>query len=119
MEYKRLPVAKASEQTQNTVFQSQNKPICPNLQRLKNITAYQCPECKSRRIEYIGLGKYQCKKCGHEMLDNYGKVRECIDMYGPVTMQEVMDITGLSREDIRELSESGSITIVGTGIQYW
>lgn len=70
-----------------------------------------CEKCGSRNLEYLGLGRYNCIECKNIVLNNYGKVRECVDTYGSVSVVEVMDKTGLTKEDIRELEREGSVRL--------
>lgn len=43
---------------------------------------------------YEGLGKYKCKRCGSEFLNEYGRVREFVDKYGSnYSMFEISEIT--------------------------
>ena len=78
----------------------------------------KCCNCSSTNIKYIGLGKYECNHCGTIQCDNYGKVRDCLDTYGPLPIPEVMKKTGLTKSEIRTLIERGSFEITTTGISF-
>lgn len=75
-----------------------------------------CDFCNGKRLRYQGLGIYLCLDCKKETKTAYGKVREYIDDMGPCTMMELMDGTGLSKEEIEALVESGSIEFLGGGL---
>ena len=79
---------------------------------------YECPDCHSKFVKYLGLGEYQCLECSKKILNNYGKVRECIDNHTePVTINEVIVYTGLTKLDIKRLLQDGSIELTQGGIR--
>lgn len=61
-----------------------------------------CKECGGE-IEYMGLGSYKCKECGHMMYDDYGKVRNYLDAHKGATQAEVSFETGVSQHKIRQM----------------
>ena len=68
-----------------------------------------CEKCKEV-LTYTGSGRYICKKCGHRMLDDYGKVKEFVDETGIALMDEIAEATGVEREVIEELIKEGLIS---------
>lgn len=82
---------------------------------LENLTfnvPVKCDKCNAM-LEYLGCGRYICKECGNEMLDDYGKVRSYLDTHGPTPMPKLMYVTGLSREQIEALIKRGSVSYTG------
>ena len=78
------------------------------------------PECCSKcggRVEYVGLGKYECTNhdCRNVEYDNYGKVRSVLDINMNLNFNDVMAKTGLTRTELQNLIDRGSITLVKTG----
>jgi len=63
----------------------------------------KCSECGEKDLEYLGLGGYRCKKCGHVMFDDYGKVREYLDAHSGATVSEVSRQTGIPTGKIRQM----------------
>ena len=76
-----------------------------------------CKYCNSRKLEYDGLGKYKCIECKKYVYSNYGLVRETLDIYGSLDITSLMTKTGLSRKEIKELIDNGSISVSATGIR--
>jgi len=76
---------------------------------------FSCEKCGSLDLYYEGLGKYVCRECGGFVFTNYGKVRECIENYGSMSVIEVMEKTGLTKWDIKQLQEEGSIILNTNG----
>lgn len=70
-----------------------------------------CEKCKGG-LEYLGLGRYKCKECGNEMLDNYGKIQKYYQEHGQAPVFQVARDTGISREDIH-------IILEGNGSRRW
>ena len=69
-----------------------------------------CLKC-NQKLEYKGLGHYNCEECGTDYYTNYGKVRKTMDEYGTLTVKEVCSITGLTKDEIKELVNEGSVEI--------
>lgn len=69
-------------------------------------------------LTYRGLGSYECESCNKEYLTNYGKVRKVLDINGAMTIQELMQATELSKEDIKDLVDDGSLSVVGGRINF-
>lgn len=41
-----------------------------NLEKLALEIPERCEKCEGE-LEYLGMGRYKCKNCGNDMLDNY------------------------------------------------
>ena len=66
-------------------------------------TPIKCDKCNCSDLEYMGLGGYMCKDCGHKMFDDYGKVREYLDLHRGATATEVSVATGVPVGKIRQM----------------
>lgn len=87
-----------------------------NLIKVKN-QPLKCSTCNGTRLKYTGLGQYECSKCNNITYNNYGKAREVLDNYGPLSVQELMDKSDLSREDIQQLMNEGSLILSSGGLK--
>ena len=76
-----------------------------------------CTACHGP-LTYKGLGEFECGKCNKEYLTNYGRIRRVLDINGAMTIQELLEETGLSKEDIKELVDDGSLSVVGGRINF-
>ena len=75
-----------------------------------------CNICNGK-LDYKGLGHYICTKCGNNEYDNYGKIRNLLDINTTMSIGEVIEKTGLTREDIKDLLDEGSIQLCGRGLK--
>lgn len=69
------------------------------MERLALEIPKNCEKCEGE-LEYLGMGQYKCKECGHEMLDNYGKIKKYYEEHGQAPIFQVARDTGISRENI-------------------
>ena len=69
-----------------------------------------CEICGSK-IYYVAGGEYQCKNCEHTMLDDFGKVKQYLDMFGPSSAVEIQEYTGVKREVIDLFLKKGRLEI--------
>lgn len=69
-----------------------------------------CKGCLTK-LEYKGLGIFICPKCKTEVLSNYGMVRRVLDIHTTMTVREMCEITGLTKDDIKDLADEGSISV--------
>ena len=74
-----------------------------------------CKTC-AIKLEYKGLGQYVCENCGESVYTNYGKIRKVMDIGQGMTVTEICEQTGLTKEDINELIEDGSVQVIGGSI---
>jgi len=70
----------------------------------------RCSKCKGR-IKYIGAGKYECFDCGHEEIDDFGKVKEYIDENGPSPAIIISEHTGVPVDLINGMLRQGRLEI--------
>ncbi|MEY8391294.1 hypothetical protein D3Z36_04975 [Lachnospiraceae bacterium] len=66
----------------------------------------KCSKCGGK-LEYLGLGEYQCLECGNEVLDDYAKIRKYFSVHGPAPAVLVAKETGISRNRIEDLLRKG------------
>lgn len=69
-----------------------------------------CELC-GEKVFYLDSGKYQCRKCDHIMLDDFGKVKEFIDQHGPSHSMAISSATGVSAEVIEVFLKKGRLEI--------
>ena len=70
----------------------------------------ECEICGSK-VYYVAGGEYECRNCEHTMLDDFGKVKQYIDMFGPSSAVEIEDSTGVKREVIDLFLKKGRLEI--------
>lgn len=70
----------------------------------------RCEKCDGQ-IEYKGVGEYICDDCGHVMYDDYGKVRNYLELHKGATQAETSAATGVSQAVIRQLLKEERIEI--------
>lgn len=75
----------------------QNKPIV-------------CEKCKGK-LFFMGGGRYQCGSCGHETLDDFGKVKEFLDKNGPSPAVIISEATGVDQSVINLFLKNGRVEI--------
>lgn len=69
-----------------------------------------CTECKGY-MQYKGAGVYACEKCGHEAMDDFGVVRQFLEIRGPSNILEISEATGLDRHKISHLLREGRLEV--------
>ncbi len=76
----------------------------------KNIHApLTCEKCGKASPEYKGVGEYKCSECGFLMYDDFGKVRNYLEVYRGATASEVSRATGVSLDMIRQFLKDDRI----------
>ncbi len=78
----------------------------------------KCSKCKGR-LKYIGGGYYECYDCGNREVDDFGKIKDFIEDYGPspaIVIAEQTDIpidlvNGMLREGRLEIPEGSDVYI--------
>lgn len=79
---------------------------------LGQVRPTNCAVCGAP-LEYTGLGHYLCHECGHEQLDDYGKVREFLDENENAPIGFIEACTGVSKDFIKRLLDDGMVQITG------
>ena len=78
----------------------------------------KCSKCKGR-LKYIGGGYYECYDCGNREVDDFGKIKDFIEDYGPspaIVIAEQTDIpidlvNGMLREGRLEIPDGSDVYI--------
>ena len=70
----------------------------------------KCSLCKGG-MKMIAIGEYNCVKCGHEELDDLGKVRRFLEENGPSDYGLVVEATGVDPTIVKEFLEHGKVEI--------
>ena len=74
---------------------------------LNKPTTCQC----GRKLFYVGSGKYKCEKCDEIVLDDFGKVKQCLEENGVMPVAAISQYTGVSMEVIEFLLKDGRVEI--------
>ena len=69
-----------------------------------------CEECGGK-LSYRSAGTYVCEKCGHEELDDFGKIKLFLDENGPSPIHMIAKGTGVTRDIIELYLKKGRIEI--------
>lgn len=70
----------------------------------------ECELCGGKMF-YLGGGKYKCKSCGYETLDDFGKVKEFLEANGPSPAMAVSRATGVRSDVIEIFLKKGRVEI--------
>lgn len=70
----------------------------------------RCEVC-GEKMYYVGGGRYECKECGHSVLDDYGKVKEFLEEHGNSPAVVVSKATGVKMEIIEMFLKRGKVEI--------
>ena len=77
----------------------------------------RCSECKGR-IKYIGGGHYECYDCGHQEVDDFGKVKDYIDENGASPAIVISENTGVPVDMINAMLKEGRLEIPEGSVVY-
>lgn len=77
-----------------------------------------CDKCGSRKLKYNGVGEYECENCAFLMYDDYGRVRNYIEVNPGANQAEVSAATGVSQAMIRKLLRDERIQIAPGSASY-
>ena len=70
----------------------------------------ECERCHGK-VYFVGNGKFVCKSCGYENLDDFGKVRAFMQQYGDATPLFISQSTGVCIEIVELFLEQGRLNI--------
>lgn len=62
----------------------------------------KCSKC-GFDMKFKGVGSYQCERCHHVEYDDYGLVRNYIEIHPGASTAEVSDATGVEQRQINEM----------------
>ena len=69
-----------------------------------------CEKCGGI-VKYTGSGCYVCEDCGHEVMDDFGKVKAFLEKRGPSNIMEIAYGTGLEHSVVSKLLKDGRIQV--------
>ncbi len=69
-----------------------------------------CEKC-SKKMYYVHSGMYRCNACGHEVLDDYGKVKQFLELNGPMPIMTISYATEVRPEIIELFLRQGRVEI--------
>lgn len=69
-----------------------------------------CKECGGIMV-FKGVGEYQCEKCKALDYDDYGKVRNYVEVHKGATAAEVEAATNVKQRTIRNLLKEGRLQV--------
>ena len=76
-----------------------------------------CEQCGAPNPEYKGIGEYKCSECGFVMYDDFGLVRNYLEVNKGATQSEVHRATGVSMDTIRKFLKEERLEIAeGSGV---
>lgn len=76
-----------------------------------------CEKCGKAKPDYKGVGEYKCSECGYIMYDDFGRVRNYLEVHRGATQSEVSQATGVAMETIRQFLKDERIEIAqGSGV---
>lgn len=70
----------------------------------------RCERCDGK-MSYVFSGKYKCSVCGYETLDDFGKIKEFLEEYGPSSAAVISRATGVHSDVIEMLLKKGKVEI--------
>ncbi len=70
-----------------------------------------CKKCNGK-LFYIGSGKYKCDPCDTEFYDDFGKVKEYLEINGPSSAVIISEKTGVRMELIELFLRKGRLEII-------
>ncbi|MBO5354140.1 MAG: hypothetical protein J6J42_09755 [Lachnospiraceae bacterium] len=76
-----------------------------------------CKICNGK-LFYIGSGKYKCASCETEVYDDFGKVKEFLELNGPSPALLIAEKTGVSLDIIDLFLRKGRLEIIENSKYY-
>lgn len=70
-----------------------------------------CQKCGGIMV-YKGLGEYQCEDCGTLEYDDYGKVRNYLEVHRGANVSEISSYTGVTHKAIRDMIKEYRFEII-------
>lgn len=69
-----------------------------------------CSQCGGVMI-FKGVGEYQCEDCKSTELDDYGKVRQFVEVHKGATAAAIEEGTGVSQRTIRQMLRESRLEV--------
>ncbi len=73
-----------------------------------------CSKCGCPTLQYKGLGEFCCSECGNMEYDDYGKVRNYLEINKRAPITLIAKETGVSKWTIRQMVEEERFDICPT-----
>ena len=73
-------------------------------------TPEKCEKCGAP-LAYKGIGEYRCERCGHLMYDDYGIVRNYLEINPGATSGMVTRATGVKESEIKNMLREEKLEI--------
>ncbi len=89
-----------------TVVRKNNEKTTDSNALRHNKIPLQCEVCGGM-LKLYSLGVYRCEKCGNEAYDDFYKIRNFIEKYGPAPAMVISKNTGVSMASIKYFRENG------------
>lgn len=77
----------------------------------------RCKMCNGK-MKYLSGGKYQCELCEAFDYDDFGKVKNFLEEFGPASTSVISKVTGVPEQVISDFLKEGRIQVVDTGKSY-
>lgn len=69
-----------------------------------------CSKCNGK-MHYLYSGIYECEKCGAQAMDEFGKVKNYIEIHGPSSAYEISEATGVDLDTIDFFLKQGRVQL--------
>lgn len=78
---------------------------------------YVCDNCGGL-MEFKGCGEYECEDCHTKGLDDYGKVRNYIELHRGANAAEIESKTGVTQKSIRQMLKESKLEITADSVAF-
>lgn len=78
---------------------------------------YICDNCGGL-MEFRGCGEYECEDCHTKGYDDYGKVRNYIELHRGANAAEIEARTGVTQKSIRQMLKESKLEITADSVAF-
>ncbi len=78
---------------------------------------YVCDNCGGL-MEFKGCGEYECEDCHTKGFDDYGKVRNYIELHRGANAAEIESKTGVTQKSIRQMLKESKLEITADSVAF-
>lgn len=78
---------------------------------------YICDNCGGL-MEFKGCGEYECEDCHTKGYDDYGKVRNYIELHRGANAAEIEARTGVTQKSIRQMLKESKLEIAADSVAF-
>lgn len=78
---------------------------------------YICDNCGGL-MEFKGCGEYECEDCHTKGYDDYGKVRNYIELHRGANAAEIEARTGVTQKSIRQMLKESKLEITADSVAF-